>query len=262
VSSSDKAARIGGGESADRVLVWFSCGAASAVAARLAVDTYGDRCTVVYCDTMATEHPDNARFFRDVETWIGHPIQVIRSETYATIDDVFERTRFMAGIHGARCTTELKKLPRLAFQRDRDTHVFGYTWEEKDRAESFEEANPELIVEWLLIERGINKADCLAMLREAGIPLPAMYGLGFDHNNCIGCPKATSPGYWNRVRRLFPDVFARRAAQSRMLGVRLARVHDERVFLDELAPDAHAPDDDIDCGPVCQVPLFKRWERK
>lgn len=101
-----------------------------------------------------------------------------------------------------------------------------------------------------------------------------MYALGFDHNNCLGCVKATSPGYWNRTRRLFPEVFARRAAQSRLLGVRLGRVGvrvgetiagatperrkgrvvSYRVFLDVLPPDIDDPDDAIDCGPVCQTP--------
>ncbi len=106
----------------------------------------------------------------------------------------------------------------------------------------------------MLVEWGISKADCLRILSDAGITLPAMYALGFDHNNCVGCVKSTSAGYWNRVRRLFPDVFARRAAQSRAIGVRLVRVRGERVYLDALPVDAQAPDDDIDCGPVCQAP--------
>lgn len=49
-----------------RTLVWFSCGAASAVAAKLAVQKYGAACEVVYCDTLSTEHPDNGRFLTDV----------------------------------------------------------------------------------------------------------------------------------------------------------------------------------------------------
>ena len=94
--------------------------------------------------------------------------------------------------------------------------------------------------------------------------LPMMYALGFDHNNCLGCVKATSAGYWNRTRNLFPDVFARRARQSRLLGVKLVRLGETRDadgkrrsirgYLDELPPDADAPDDDIECGPVCQRP--------
>jgi len=236
-----------------RVLVWFSCGAASAVAAKLAVEKYGPRCLVVYCDTLESEHPDNARFFADVERWIGRKIVKIKSDTYENIDDVFVRTKYMAGIAGARCTTEMKKVPRLSFQRDTDTHVFGYTAEEERRAASFEDNNPTLDVEWMLIDVGVTKQMCLDVLRHARIPIPAMYGLGFEHNNCIGCPKATSAGYWNRVRRLFPDTFARRARQSRLLGARLVRVNGKRTFLDELPPEAHAPDDDIECGPVCQT---------
>ena len=48
-----------------RVLVWFSCGAASAVAAKMSVEKYGDRCEVVYCDTLKYEHSDNLRFLLD-----------------------------------------------------------------------------------------------------------------------------------------------------------------------------------------------------
>lgn len=238
-----------------RTLVWFSCGAASAVAAKLAIER-GGNVHVVYCDTLSTEHPDNRRFFNDVERWIGQPITVIRSDKYTDINDVFMKTRYMAGIAGARCTTELKKLPRQAFEQLTDTHIFGYTADasERRRAVQFEKQNPALAVEWLLIDEGVNKDDCLAYLQGAGIELPAMYGLGFDHNNCIACPKATSPGYWNRVRRYFPETFALRARQSRLIGARLVRVKGVRMFLDELPEDADAPDDNIDCGPVCQSP--------
>ncbi len=257
-----------------RRLVWFSCGAASAVLAKLAVEKYGDGCEIVYCDTMATEHPDNARFFADVERWIGRSIRRIRSTEFATIDDVFMRTRYMAGVAGARCTMELKKRPREAMQHYDDVHLFGYTVEEQRRADQFEDQNPALHVEWLLIDQGVGKQDCYARLRDAEIELPAMYRLGFDHNNCLGCVKAASPRYWNAIRKHFPEVFARRARQSAALGVRLVGVSTEvgasipdaqpkfragkitgyRIFLATLPEDADGPSEQIDCGPVCQSP--------
>lgn len=240
-----------------RRVVWFSCGAASAVAAKIATKEYGESCEVVYCDTMASEHQDNQRFFDDVQRWIGREIKVIRSDKYADVDDVFMRTRYMSGIRGARCTSELKKLPREQFSQVDDVHVFGYTADEAKRARDFEDRNPSLYAEWILIDRKITKADCLLILSAAEIALPQMYALGFDHNNCIGCVKATSAGYWNRTRRLFPEVFQRRAAQSRELGVRLARWKGQRMFLDEVPMDADEPDDNIECGPVCQAPLAK-----
>lgn len=242
-----------------RRVVWFSCGAASAVAAKLTLDKYGkERVEVVYCDTMSTEHPDNERFFKDVEKWIGHPIKRIKSETYKDIDDVFQRTRYMSGIKGARCTVEMKKAPREAYQRHDDIHIFGYTSDEQKRADTFDDNNPTLFTEWLLIEESVSKEDCLKLLKSAGIKLPEMYAMGFDHNNCLGCVKATSPGYWNKVRKYFPEVFDRRAKQSRLLGVRLTRVKGKRIFLDELDPGESAPDDQIECGPVCQTPAEEK----
>ena len=238
-----------------RRLVWFSCGAASAVAAKLATETYGDECEVVYCNTLASEHPDNLRFFEDVRRWIGRDIRIIGSQKYATVDHVFLRRRFMSGRNGAICTSEMKKLPREEFQQPDDVHIFGYTADEQKRADDFDDRNPSLRTEWILIDRGIAKERCLELIAEAGIALPAMYTLGFAHNNCIGCVKATSPGYWNRVRKLFPDVFERRCVQSRSIGAKLVRIRDVRRFLDELPLEADAPDDDIDCGPVCQMSL-------
>ena len=237
-----------------RILVWFSCGAASAVALKVAREKFGSQCQGVYCDTLQSEHPDNLRFLADVEKWTESEIEIVRSSKYASIDEVFERARYMAGIAGARCTTEMKKLPREAFQQETDTHVFGYTAGEEKRAETFERNNPALHVDWVLIDAGIDKAECLRQVSAAGIRLPAMYGLGFDHNNCIGCVKATSAGYWNKTRRLFPEVFERRSRQSRAIGARLVRIRGTRAFLDELPPEESAPDDDIECGPVCQTP--------
>ena len=239
-----------------RVLVWFSDGAASAVAAKMAIQKYGERVQVLKCDTTPSEHPDNLRFRADVERWIGQPVILLRSPAYRDIDDVFERARYMGGINGARCTTELKKLVRQNYECPDDLHVFGYTADERHRVRDFEGNNPGTVCDWLLVDAGIGKADCYQILRDAAIRLPEMYAVGFEHNNCLGCIKATSPAYWNRTRRLFPDVFERRARQSREIGARLVRVAGERIFLDELDPTASAGegDGDIECGPFCVVP--------
>lgn len=52
-----------------RILCWFSCGAASAYAAKIACESYGSELEILYCDTLAYEHPDNRRFMKDVEQW-------------------------------------------------------------------------------------------------------------------------------------------------------------------------------------------------
>lgn len=236
-----------------RAVAWFSCGAASTVAAKEAIEKYGANARVVYCDTMATEHPDNARFMADCEMWFGQPVERIRSERYATVDAVFEGTRYMAGIAGARCTVEMKKIPRFAYEEPTDVHIFGLTADEPGRIKRMVAGNPELQFDWILRDGGITKAECLDRLTVAGIALPAMYRLGYDHNNCLGCVKATSPRYWNSIRRDFPEVFARRADQSRRLGARLTRLAGKRIFLDELPIDANDLFvEDLSCGPECR----------
>lgn len=236
-----------------RVLVWYSDGAASAVAAKLAIEKYGDRCEIIKCDTTSSEHADNERFRRAVENWIGQEVKLISSSKFADIDAVFEQTRYMSGIAGARCTVELKKVPRFEYQRADDIHVFGLTADEHKRIEFFKRNNPELDCDWILRDKFIRKTDCYRILEQANIKLPEMYALGFEHNNCIGCVKATSPSYWNKIRKHFPETFERRAQQSREINARLVRVNNERLFLDELPLDVGQgePDGDIECGVSC-----------
>lgn len=242
-----------------RRLVWFSCGAASAVAAKIATKRHDD-VEVVYCDLFTDEHLDNSRFFDDVQDWIGQPIRVVSSDKYQSVNDVFTKRRYMAGIAGAVCTVEMKKVPRFKFQRPDDIHIFGFTADEQDRINRFDEYNPGLATQHILLENEVTKDECLAIVEDAGIDLPAMYLLGYRNNNCLGCVKATSATYWNMIRRDFPDVFDLRAAQSREYGARLTRVKGVRVFLDELPPDylPAEPLENISCGPDCSIrlPLF------
>lgn len=244
-----------------RVVSWFSCGAASAVAAKLATEKYPD-CKVVYCNTMKTEHPDNARFFADVSQWLGMDITVITSQKYVDVDEVIEKVRYMAGPKGAPCTREMKKVPRYDYQLPNDLHIFGLTADEEGRIIRFEKGNPDLDIEWILREAQITKDDCYQIVKEAGIDLPMMYKLGFKNNNCIGCVKVTSPAYWDRTRKHFPIVYERRVRQSRALGVKLIERQVEgkrqRMFLDELPlegfRDSLNPDlteEDVECGVFC-----------
>lgn len=80
-----------------------------------------------------------------------------------------------------------------------------------------------------------------------------MYSLGFRNNNCIGCVKSTSPTYWDRVRRHFPDVFKKRCEQSRAIGCRLVEYHGKRIFLDELPAviTDRRKEKNIECGVIC-----------
>jgi len=223
-----------------RVICWFSCGAASAVATLLTLQKYRGEHEVViaYCETGA-EHPDNERFLNDCVRLFNQPVTRLRNQKYADTWDLWHKRRFLSGVKGALCTTELKVIPRMDFQLPSDLHVFGYTADKEDirRAKDFRARWDLMKVETPLIDAGLNKTNVLAMLQERGIELPVLYGLGFHNNNCIPCVKATSPDYWSLMRREFPSQFERMAKLSRDLNVRLTRIKEERIFIDEIPED-------------------------
>jgi len=240
-----------------RTIIWYSDGAASTVAGMLTLKN-NPSAIPVYTATNS-EHTDNVRYRKEVEDKLFHKkVLVLQSKKYKDIWDVFEKTGWLVGPNGARCTTELKKKLRQKFQRVDDVHVFGYTADSRDakRALKFKRNNFELIVKFPLIDRGLTKSDCLEIVRQQGIEIPEMYKLGYPNNNCIGCVKA-GQRYWARIRRTHPDVFERMSKVERKLNVAINKkeIDGERikVFLDELPEeiDITEPEQSVSCGLFC-----------
>jgi len=238
-------------QSGRRTVGWFSAGVASAVAcATVPVDV------IARCDT-GSEHEDNDRFFWDCVNYFGwRDVHVLKSEKYADVWEVWEDKQYIAGINGAPCTGALKVLPRLAFQRPDDIHIFGYTADTRDanRFEAFKEAWPDMTVRAPLIERGITKKKARALIQGMGLQEPLTYKLGMPNANCIPCGKATSIKYWALMRRDFPAKFDRIAELSRRLGARLTRLKGERIFLDEIPLDTPCSADALPpCDIACEL---------
>ncbi len=222
-----------------RILIWWSTGAASAVMAQLML-WRDPAAIIVRCET-SNEDPDNYRFEADIMRLFNRTMTLLKSDEYENVWDVWQKRRYMSGVAGAPCTAAMKIAPRLAFQRPDDIHVFGYTAdaEDVDRFERLKANYPELTVRVPLIDQGVTKAGCLAIVERWGVPLPRSYAMGFPNANCLqtGCVKATSPDYWSLYRFHFPENFARTAAYSREIGCRLTRINDVRIFIDEIPAD-------------------------
>lgn len=242
-----------------RIVVWFSCGVTSAVAAKIVTSKYKhDHIAILYCDT-GSEHPTNIKFLKDVEKWIGHEIKILKSKKYKSHWDVIEKTRYLVGVQGARCTYELKRIIREQHTDPiEDIHVFGFDAGEEKRFDTFKRNNPESVIYAPLLEEQVSKEEALAIVKEAGIDLPMMYlpqksGAPYNHNNCIGCVKG-GMGYWNKIRIDFPDVFNRMAKLERTLGRSCLRSKNKPVFLDELDPNrgVFLKEKDISCGVICR----------
>lgn len=241
------------------IAVWFSCGAASAVAAKLTLERFGSLCNVRIVNTpIAEEDNDNRRFLADVQSWLNVPIELAINSKFPNCSavEVWDKRSYMSGPKGAPCTLELKKEARYQYERRNkiDWHVLGFTYDEKTRHDNFILSERENVLP-ILIDAKLRKTDCYKIISRAGIELPLSYRQGYPNANCKGCVKASSPTYWNHVRRVDPDVFVARAEQSRRIGARLVSVKGERIFLDELLPDAKGykmKSADFECGIFCE----------
>lgn len=199
-----------------RVVCHFSCGAASAVATKLAIATFGHESVVILNAFIKEEDADNRRFLADCEKWFEHPVTVLRDEKYgASAREVWRRKRFMKSLLGAPCSEILKHQVIEAACLPDDRHVYGFTIDEKNkgRVERF------LAVGGIcpLLERRLTHADCLSIVERAGILLPLRYRQGFGNANCVCCCKG-GQGYFDKERRLNPKDFEEVAQIEESIG--------------------------------------------
>jgi 3'-phosphoadenosine 5'-phosphosulfate sulfotransferase (PAPS reductase)/FAD synthetase len=235
-------------------LGWFSCGVTSVMACKIALDIFGKDNVTLYYIHIDTAHKDNARFIADCEKWFGVKINYIQSTKYKDQFDVIDDTGYVNGPNGARCTLELKKALRFKLQErlGYPTQIFGFEYktDQVNRALRFLDQYPESNPIFPLIEAGYDKNHCAALIEQAGIELPAMYKLGYENNNCIGCVKG-GKGYWNKIRVDFPETFDRMAETERNAGHSCIK----NTFLDELDPNAGRKTKQLtpDCGSFCDI---------
>lgn len=242
-----------------RIVCQFSCGAASAVAAKLVLAEYPkDRVHIVNA-FIVEEDEDNRRFLGDCERWLNHPITVLRDQKYgASVIEVFRRKQYMKGQYGASCSQALKRDVLNAFALPSDIYCLGYTAEEEDRFTDFKEFNPGREVIAPLIEKGLRKSDCLAMIERAGIVLPLMYRKGFKNANCKCCIKG-GEGYMNKSRIEFPAEFNVLADVQESIGPGAYLFRDRktniRYSLRDLPADKgrYQDEPEISCSFFCEM---------
>lgn len=233
-----------------RKVCWLSAGVSSFIAGYLVRETITD---FIYID-VADQHPDSMRFIKDCEKVLGVEIQILKSDKYKDVADVVRKTGMINSPHGAACTGMLKKAVRKKWENEHAGDSFIYVWgmdaDEKRRADSIRQNFPEFAHEFPLIDKGLTKQECHGLIDRLGIKRPAMYELGYNNNNCVGCVKG-GQYYWNKIRRDFPEVFKARAQLEREIGHSCIN----GIFLDELNPTAGKKNEELntDCGVICYL---------
>lgn len=244
-----------------RVVCQFSCGAASAVATKLAIARYGAAVHVINA-YLKSEDEDNRRFLADCEKWFGKQVVVLRDKKYdADAVQVWWKRRFIVNRNGAPCSKALKRDVLDAYNKPGDLIVLGYTADPRDadRYDRYLDAHPTVNSWAPLIEAGITKKGCYQRVTDAGIQLPRMYRLGYHNANCPGCPKG-GEGYWNKIRVDFPEKFEAVAQVQDALGPGSYffrnRKTGERISLRMLDLKAGRFKDEkpFECGAICEWP--------
>ena len=230
---------------------WISAGVSSFISGYLERDTIDK---FIYID-IEDQHPDSMRFIRDCEKVLGKKIEILKSP-YGSVENAI----LAAGIiRNARngfyvCTNWLKKRVRKEWEYDHREYDITYVWgmdcTEKHRAESLKETMCEFTHVFPLIDRELTKEEAHGMCERLGIKRPAMYDLGYNNNNCIGCVKG-GMGYWNKIRVDFPDVFEGRSKLEREIGSSILK----ECYLDELEPNRGRMSDEIstECNIFCML---------
>lgn len=239
------------------IIAWWSGGITSAVACKIALENLNNVIPIyIHIDS---HHKDILRFKSDCERWYGVKIITKQSAQYKDQFDVIEHTKYINGAYGARCTEELKKKVRRIIEKEYDYEhqVWGFDYSKKEinRAIRFEEQYPQSKPLFPLIEKKLTKNECAGIIESVGIKLPEMYRLGYMNNNCIGCVKGGA-GYWNKIRKDFPDVFERMARLERKIGATCLRdTKGEKLYLDKLPKNAGNANEIVlpECGLFCQL---------
>jgi hypothetical protein len=197
------------------IICWWSGGLTSAVACKLAINIFGKkRCRIIFIDTK-NEDDDTYRFKKDCEKWYGIPIETITAigEKYESIQDVWRKHLSLNVANGAICSSILKRKCREDWQKkntDYTHQVFGFEFDKKEfnRSLGMSLNHPKAKAIYPLLMFTYDKQKCLEIVERAGLKIPITYELGFKNNNCFktGCVQG-GVGYWQKMKREFPDKF-------------------------------------------------------
>jgi hypothetical protein len=192
------------------IICWWSGGVTSAIACKKSIELFGlNNCRIVFID-VKNEDEDTYRFKNDCEMFYNKPIESISNEDYEDIKKVWYKFLSLNVAHGAICSSELKRIVRVRFQKTNpySYQTFGFHINESKRAFSlalnYSDSKP--IFPNLLF--GLSKLDCVDILQKCGIEIPRVYKWGFSNNNCFktGCVQG-GIGYWQKMQKEFYDKF-------------------------------------------------------
>jgi 3'-phosphoadenosine 5'-phosphosulfate sulfotransferase (PAPS reductase)/FAD synthetase len=212
-----------------RHVVMFSGGVGSWAAAKRVAHEHGtDGMVLLFTDTRM-EDPDLYRFIEEGAANIGAPLVTVADGR--TPWQVYADERFLGNSRIDPCSKILKRQQAdawlIANCDPADTICYvGIDWTEMHR---FDRLAPRKAAQgWtyrapLCAPPYLNRRDVFDWLEREGIRRPALYDLGFSHNNCGGfCCKA-GQGHFARLLDVLPERYAYHEAKEQEMREYLGR---------------------------------------
>lgn len=201
-------------------VVMFSGGIGSWATAKIVAEKHGtDDLYLVFSDVKGNnpsphvgEDPDTYRFIDEAVANIGGTYIYLNEGR--DIWEVFKDERFLGNSRLASCSKLLKQRPARKWLEANcdpdDTIVYvGIDWTETHRLPAIVRNYKPYQAEAPLTEPPYyDKQQLIDWAQKEGLKTPALYDLGFAHNNCGGgCVKA-GQGQFKRLLDVMPERFA------------------------------------------------------
>jgi 3'-phosphoadenosine 5'-phosphosulfate sulfotransferase (PAPS reductase)/FAD synthetase len=190
----------------------LSGGRLSAIATDRAIQRYGaENVTRWFADT-SWEDPDLYRFLADLDRRWGRETIVYRDGR--TPLDVSRSQNMIPNSRVAPCTHRLKIEPFVKYLETVEkpvTVLLGLDWSEVHRMDAPKaryEAVEGVFVDFPMMWKPYEFRQHNEILQEWGIEPPALYEMGFPHNNCGGRCVKQGKREWLRLLRYRPDDYA------------------------------------------------------
>lgn len=179
----------------EKHVVQYSGGIGSWAAAMRVAQRHGTENLVLLFADVKDEHPDLYRFLHEGAAVIGVPVTTIADGR--TPMEVMTDERLIGNSMRDPCSKNLKRRILDKWFKDNcnpdtDVRYLGIDWTEANRFETFKERiKPFRCEAPLMQEPYMSKSEMNAWAKSLGVEPPALYALGFHHNNCGGaCIKA------------------------------------------------------------------------
>lgn len=220
-----------------RFIVQNSGGVTSWAAARRLVDEHGPDAVLLLTAMTNSEAPDWLTFVQACHADLGCEMVLLDNDG-RTIWDVFHASRFLGNSRVDVCSRVLKREPLRAWLEancDPDHHrvVIGYDWDETHRiAKADRYWAPWTVLYPMAQAPYVTKSQMLQELEQRGLPMPALYGQGFSHNNCNGACVKAGQAQWAHLLKVNRDAYltaeTEEARLSQALGTPVTILVDRR----------------------------------